>query len=424
MQPQQSMTASLGCRKIYLVFEALSKDCMVVESVEQEVSSARGDGPMAFTRDRLTWLVYLLYGSWCLVWGLVGPVMPFLRAELGLNYAQAALHFSALALGVLLAGFIGHRVIQHLGLAGTIKVGVSAIAAGIFCVLLGGAAAVTISGALLASTGGTFMAQAIVAGMNKRFGDHRARAIAELNVSGSTFAAIAPLTVAAILSLGMGWKAAFAVPLALMGALLLLSRAADFGSLNLQSFDGGHLPALPRAYWLYFVVIFLSVAGEWSVGFWCPEFVEKVLHTSRVDACNALSVFMAAMLAGRIGGTRLMGATTLRWLLSCSVLGAACGFLIFWLSKSMMGCLAGLAILGLGNANVYPLALSAAIGVSGKNGTEAAARMSLSTGSAIFLAPLILGMMADWLGLFWAHAMVACLFVLAAIVTLAVHSRQ
>ncbi|HEY9868780.1 MAG TPA: MFS transporter [Candidatus Obscuribacterales bacterium] len=397
---------------------------MAVSSVAQEVSPAWGDEPVAFTRDRLTWLVYLLYGSWCLAWGFFGPIMPFLRVELGLNYAQAALHFSALALGVLLAGLVGHRVIQHLGLAGTIKAGVSAIAAGIFCVLLGGAAAVTVGGALLASTGGTFMAQAIVAALNKRFGDHRGKAIAELNVSGSTFAAIAPLTVAAILSLGMGWKAAFAVPLALLGALLLLSRAADVGSLSLQPVDGGHLPALPRAYWLYFVVIFLSVAGEWSVGFWCPEFIEKVVHTSRVDACNALSVFMAAMLAGRIAGTRLIGGAASPWLLSCSVLSAACGFLVFWLSKNMIGCLAGLTILGLGNANVYPLALSAAIGVSGKNGTKAAARMSLSTGSAIFLAPLILGMMADSLGLFWAHALVACLFVLAAIVTLAVHSRH
>jgi fucose permease len=396
---------------------------MAVESPEQETSYAWGDEPVAFTRDRLTWLVYLLYGSWCLAWGFFGPIMPFLRAELGINYSQAALHFSALALGVLTAGVIGHTVIQSLGLAGTIKVGVSAIAAGILCVLLGETAAVTVSGALLASSGGTFMAQAIVAALNKRFGEQRAKAIAELNVTGSIFAAIAPMLVATILSLGVGWKAAFVAPLVLLGALLLVSRAADVGSLRLQSVDGRHLPGLPRAYWLYFAVIFLSVAGEWSVGFWCPEFIERVVHTSRVDACNGLSVFMVAMLVGRIAGARFIGATTSPWLLSCSVASAACGFLVFWLSKNMIGCLVGLTILGLGNANVYPLALSAAIGVAGSNGTKAAARMSLSTGSAIFLAPLILGMMADSLGLFWAHALVACLFVLAAIVTVAVESR-
>jgi len=77
----------------------------------------------------------------------------------------------------------------------------------------------------------------------------------------------------------------------------------------------------------------------------------------------------------------------------------------------------------LGEANVYPLALSAAIGAAGSNGTRAAARMSLSTGSAILLAPLILGALADSLGLFSAHAIVFALLLLAAIVTMALHSR-
>lgn len=349
--------------------------------------------------------------------------MPFLRAELGINYGQAALHFSALALGVFIAGIVGHKVIQVLGLAGTITVGVSAIIIGIICVLLGGTATVTIGGALLVGSGGSYLGQATVAALNKRFGEQRGQAIAELNVTGSIFAAIAPMTVAALIGLGASWKAAFVAPLALIAGLLLTLRVVDVGSLTLPAVDRGSATRLPAAYWMYFVVIFLSVAGEWSVGFWCPEFLEKVVHASRVDACHGLTVFMIAMLVGRVAGTRLIAAMNPRWLLSCSALAAACGFLLFWLSTNMLGCLVGLAILGLGEANVYPLALSAAIGAAGSNGTRAASRMSLSTGAAILLAPLVLGMMADSLGLFWAHAVASGLFVFAAIVTIGLQEK-
>src|ERR1700728_3330400 len=64
-----------------------------------------------YRRDRLTWLSYCLYGFWSFAWGLFSPLMPFLRAELKLNYSTAALHFSALALGLLIAGLSGSRIL-------------------------------------------------------------------------------------------------------------------------------------------------------------------------------------------------------------------------------------------------------------------------------------------------------------------------
>jgi MFS family permease len=41
---------------------------------------------------------------------VLGPIIPFLRAELGLGYAATGLHFGAFALGSVLLCFFGERV--------------------------------------------------------------------------------------------------------------------------------------------------------------------------------------------------------------------------------------------------------------------------------------------------------------------------
>jgi fucose permease len=128
------------------------------------------------------------------------------------------------------------------------------------------------------------------------------------------------------------------------------------------------------------------------------------------------------MVAGRFGGRRLMEEIRPQILLVLSVLIAAAGFLLFWLGNSLFVSVLGLAILGLGQSNIYPLALSEAIRAAGDQGAKATSRMSLGTGSAILLAPLILGTLADRYGLFQAHAIVAAIFVSAAVATIAVHS--
>ena len=38
---------------------------------------------------------------------------------------------------------------------------------------------------------------------------------------------------------------------------------------------------LPKSYWLYFLIVFLGVSAEWSVCFWCTEYLEQVLHFTR-----------------------------------------------------------------------------------------------------------------------------------------------
>jgi len=64
------------------------------------------------TRDQFTWLTYLMLGYYSYFINGLGPVMPFLRTELGMSYTLSSLHFSAFAVGILLAGLGSDRIVQ------------------------------------------------------------------------------------------------------------------------------------------------------------------------------------------------------------------------------------------------------------------------------------------------------------------------
>ncbi|MBZ0306629.1 MAG: hypothetical protein K8I82_11230, partial [Anaerolineae bacterium] len=71
-----------------------------------------------FTRDRFTWMGYLMLAYYAYLQASLGPLMPFLRKEMQLNYTVAGLHFSAFALGMVLAGLTGDRVAERVGRRG------------------------------------------------------------------------------------------------------------------------------------------------------------------------------------------------------------------------------------------------------------------------------------------------------------------
>ena len=65
----------------------------------------------------------------------------------------------------------------------------------------------------------------------------------------------------------------------------------------------------------------------------------------------------------------------------------------------------------LGVASLYPLILSLAIGAAGHKTVQASARATLASGSAILTLPLVLGPLADAIGIRPAYGVVILLLV-------------
>ena len=147
--------------------------------------------------------------------------------------------------------------------------------------------------------------------------------------------------------------------------------------------------------------------------FWSADYLEQVLGLIKADAAQAVSLFLAAMIIGRVLGSRLVQRFSTRAVVTVSSVIAGIGFLLFWRAESSFTGLSGLFITGLGVANLYPLILSLAISAADGNTVQAGARATLASGTAILALPLILGGFADAVGIRLAYVVVLVLLVSA-----------
>lgn len=384
-------------------------------TVQLEDRAVAALSPVGLQRDRLTWLSYLLYGFWSFVWCLYSPLMPFMRAEMHLSYSMASLHFSGLALGLLIAGFSGYRILAAVPrktavLAGSVSVCVAGTSFAFASV-----PAITICAATVVGFAGSIAAQALVSMLAERQPEHRALTIAELVMVNSLFSAAAPLVVAAVIGAAFSWKVVALIPAVLLAGICVGTKCGGKEKWPVPSERSGSGGKLTSAYWLYFTIVFLTTAAEWSIAFWCPDYLRTVHRFSAADACQALSVFMLCMLGGRVAGTKLASRFASEKSLVATICLATLGFFLFWTGGSAAVVCLGLVLLGLGQANCYPLAFSAALASAPHATTQATARMSVSTGSAILVAPFALALCADRIGIASSYGIVAGLLIASAV---------
>jgi fucose permease len=106
-----------------------------------------------------------------------------------------------------------------------------------------------------------------------------------------------------------------------------------------------------------------------------------------------------------------------------SIVVAGIGFVAFWTTNIAALGMAGLFVIGLGVAGMYPLLLSMAIGAAQGNTTQASARATLASGTAILALPLVLGRLADMTGIRQAYGVVSILLVGVFLITLAARRK-
>jgi predicted MFS family arabinose efflux permease len=380
-----------------------------------KVDAQRAGG---FVRNRLTWAVYGLVGYFAYLETVLGPLMPFLRAERGFNYTVASLHFSAFALGGVLVGFIGDRVAGRWGRRASLWGGGAGMAAGALLLALSPFAFGTILGALVMGTLGVQLLVTTQAVLADRHGEWNAVALTESNAAASTCAILASLAVGAFAALGLGWRAALVPPVAALVILAARFYAEPLGEAQRAgSAPGGASTTLPVRFWVYFGVLFLGVSAEWCIGYWGADFLVNGVGLEPSGAATALSVFFVAMLTGRLVGSRLARRMPGATLLTATLCVALAGFPLFWLSGVPALSLIGLFITGLGVGSVYPLAISVGVAAVPGQTDAATARFSLAGGSAILLAPLVLGAFADRIGIEGAYGIIVPLLLAAVVLT-------
>lgn len=364
-----------------------------------------------FIRTPFTWLAYLLLAFYGYFLNMFGPITPYLKDELGLTYTVSSLHFTAFAAGILIVGFFGHILIEKVGRRRSLWIGALGISLSTFLLLAGTTPLVTIGASLLMGTVGSLILAVVPSTLSDQYGEQRAVALSEANVVSSFFSTVAPLLVGWFVVVAGSWRWALATVALAPILMLLVFRKTKPAPARLVKgdFSTARNTSLPGLYWVLWMAIMLAVSVEFCMIYWSADYLVVGLGMQKVDAAQAVSLFLAAMIIGRLGGSRLVKRFAVQKLVLAAILAAGVGFIVFWKAETILAGLTGLFITGLGVASMYPLILSMAIGASNGNSVQASARATLASGTAILLLPLILGRLADSFGIHQAYAIVALL---------------
>jgi fucose permease len=257
--------------------------------------------------------------------------------------------------------------------------------------------------------------------LSDHHGANRAAALAEANVGASLGGTAAVLVLGLAQQGGLGWRAALVLALAIPAAAAWRSYAVPLGARPQPGTTPRPAGRLPRLFWAYWGIILLLGAAEWCLTYWGAEYLHNPIGFDRGVAAALMSAFLVAMIVGRVVGSRLVRARTSSGLLARCIALALGGFLLFWLAPWAPLAVGGLALTGLGVANLYPLSLAAAVATAPDNVDAASARVALSSGIALFVAPLTVGGLADQVGIRTAYGIVPALLGVALLGTLLTH---
>lgn len=366
-----------------------------------------------FHRDRFTWLAYLSIALYGYFLNVLGPITPFLKDELHLTYTVSSLHFTAFAIGILLIGLGGHLVIQRIGTYPSLWVGLFGMSLSALLLLIGRNPIITIGASFLMGLVGSLILAIVPVALSDQHGEMKAIALSEANVTASLLSTLAPLLVGWFVYALGDWR--WALGLMALTPILMFLFFGKASSPTAASSPSGelaqHNKSLPPLFWLYWTAIMLGVSIEFCMVFWSANYLEQILGFIKADAAQAVSLFLLAMIFGRFLGSRLVQRFATRTVVIVSIIIAAIGFLLFWTASINWLSLIGLFLTGLGVANLYPLLLSLAINASNGNTVQAGARATLASGTAILALPLLLGRLADAIGIRSAYAVVLVLLI-------------
>jgi MFS family permease len=343
---------------------------------------------------------YILYG--------LGLATPYLRTDLSLTEFQAGLHASAMAAGILTAGVIADSIGRRVG-AGRLRVVASAlIIVAIGLVALAPGLPVSLAGALLLGLGGGTLGTDVTIRLGRFGGVETRRLMIQANAAAMLMAAAAPLAMGLAASLLHAWRLALMLPAIALVVLLAIRPHDSEPHVSIRP----PRASLPRAYWVAWLLIVLGVSIEFSFVFWGSTIVGKRTGVSSANATLLASLFVVGMLVGRIATGRGLGARlSPRTMLASGLVVVVAGAGLTWLSTTAPLSGLGLLLGGLGTAGLYPIGLTVALHTAPKARLEAAARATLASGLAVFLAPSALGLAADAIGVVTAWLIVVGLAV-------------
>jgi MFS family permease len=386
-------------------------------------------------RDGLTWLIYtqfIVFGYF--LYGFT-PSVTLLRDDEHVNDAIAGLHGTAYAIGVVIIGAIGARILSRTGRDLGFWLFLATLAVGLGLYASVPVLPLTLVGAGIAGAGGSGVLLTASAALAEHHGPAGPAALTQANALGAGVGLLAPLVIGVSVDIGYGWRPALLLVIPALLVLFAVRRAFGPGLGGapeplVDSEEGAERVRLGRAYWLTWAVVVATVAIEFCMTLWSAQLLRDQAGLSRAAAATGVTAIVAGLAVGRALSYRLTASRSPDWLLARAFALNAIGFAVFWVAHNGVLAFVGLAICGLGMALQYPISVARAIGVAAGTGPDASRRanhasaaISLGSGVAVGIAPFLLGWLADMIGIRYAFLLVPLLIALAGVGLLVAHQQ-
>lgn len=383
-----------------------------------------------YARTAVTYTVYSMMAFFGMSVVLPGAFMPFIGERLGLTYGQTGMHFTANAAGALLIGLYGERLAERFGNRLVSWVAAMIVIGALFFLTIADSLIMTLPTLFVYGAGVISVGQFATAAAADEHPHHNDKILPEINIMAGLGVAISPVILGQLETVGIGWQAIVGV----MAAVLILM-VAVFGrvsfprqqheSTSTHASDGQPASALPKLFWVICTIVFLSVAIEWLLFFWSPDFLAKVVGFDQGTASALISVQAFAIVIGRLIGRHLLNLMTPGRLLTYAFAWVLIWLPVYLFSPFPMFNVIGLFGLGLGIANLFPLTISGAMVAGGEQTGRASARVTVFASTALLIVPNLVGLIAEDIGIRLALLSIGILALVAiGVVSFANHTRH
>lgn len=365
-------------------------------------------------------VLWAAYGGFLIcgvVAGMAGPLVPFLRVDLNLSYAEAGLLFSAQSVGsfaVLLAGgwlvhaFGKRRILFAGSLAFAVGMGVTAAAGGFWTLLAGN---------VLIGAGMSLLDIGISTLVIDANREGKGQALNLLHFFFGAGAVIGPLVALGLEHAANGWRWAFG----LTGVLpLLLAVIVPF----LRTPPSPEVPARKKFavyrrpfLWLGALALCVYCGVEWGVGAWFPSYWKAIPGAGSLDPAWATSLFWLTFAIGRF----VVSSWADRWgwkrFLSVSIAATLVVCVLWVLFPQPQAALVWVLLFGFIIAGQYPTFVALISHRFPEASGQLTSVLSIFASLGTFLWPPAVGAWADARGieaLPWAQLALTVLLVFAA----------
>ena len=333
----------------------------------------------SFTRLPQTWVIYIAIAAFSYLINSLSGLLPRLGAELNLSYLQTSLHSSAFGVGLLIVGLVG-GLLKHFGNRQLFSFSILGMATGCALISISTHPTNSLLALLMMSVCGALLPLLVPVALRSLHPRHDLTAITEANTLASAMAVIAPLSFAGIMVLIL-WP-------------VRQLHATPFSEQPVATTN----PRTSRRFWQYWIMLFLVISLEFSTLYWGVAYLSQVHTLTTAAATQWIALVLVGMFIGRFLGSRLSMRFSAERLILFSIFVLAIG--LYSLTQTSWIQMA-LLIIGLGIANLYPSGITLAM-ANHHSPAQAGVRAVLALGCAILLLPLLLGWLADIIGLRYA----------------------